>query len=118
MAWPCHLVSIKVSSEVPWLEKPPQTDYLHRSFPTPHVKVLSGDGFSVSLPLPLLLASSSLLRSILSSFQCCGSTDISLPSVGGRTLVFVAEILRRGETSLLLGAQNSGEKLKEVQGVM
>jgi len=38
--------------------------------------------------------------------------------VGGRTLVFVAEILRRGETSLLLGAQNSGEKLKEVQGVM
>ena len=118
MALPCHLVSIKVSSEVPWLEKPPQTGYLHQSFPTPHVKVLSGDGFCVSLPLPLLLASSSLLRSILSSGQCCGSVDISIPSVGGGTLVLLTEILRRGETSSLERADNAVESLKEVQGVL
>ena len=109
--------------ELAWLEHPPgalsvPTSVLSIPSSSPQVKLISGDGYSVSLPLPLLLASSSLLQSTISSYQCCGSTDISIPSVDGRILVLVGEILRRGETSSLAGAQNSGESLKEVQGVM
>jgi len=109
--------------ELAWLENPSCASSLPcsaLSIPSssPQVKLLSGDGFSVSLPLPLLLASSSLLQSAISSHHCCGSTDISIPSVAGRTLVLVGEILRRGETSQLAGAQHSGESLKDVQWVM
>ena len=77
------------------------------------------NGFSITLSLPLLLASSALLRSVLSNHQCCASVDISVPSVGGGTLVLVGEILRRGETSNFFdGDESSKEILRSVQTVL
>jgi len=118
----CSLVSLGSGSDISWLEKPPASlDYMSQSYHlpnSPQIKLLSGDGFSIALPLPLLLASSALLRSVLSNHQCCVSVDISVPSVGGGTLVLVGEILRRGETSNLDGDESSKEILKSVQTVL
>jgi len=118
----CSIVSLGSGSDISWLEKPPASlDYLSQSYHlpnSPQIKLLSGDGFSITLPLPLLLASSALLRSVLSNHQCCVSVDISVPSVGGGILVLVGEILRRGETSCLDGDESSKEILKSVQTVL
>ena len=119
----CSLVSLGSGSDISWLEKPPASlDYLAQSYhspSSPQIKLLSGDGFSITLPLPLLLASSALLRSVLSNHQCCASVDISVPSVGGGTLVLVGEILRRGETSNFFdGDESSKEILRSVQTVL
>ena len=111
-------VSFASKDKLSWLEKHQRESCFHLSNLTSHVKLLSGDGFSVSLPLPLLLASSALLQSVLSSHQCCGSVDISLPSVGGGTLVLVAEIIRRGETSSFDGSINARENLREIEHVL
>eukprot|EP00092_Neocalanus_flemingeri_P012284 GFUD01013242.1.p1 GENE.GFUD01013242.1~~GFUD01013242.1.p1 ORF type:complete len:453 (-),score=106.04 GFUD01013242.1:37-1395(-) len=112
---------VSLSSEIPWLEKPrksPGNFYQSHHILTPQVKLLSGDGFSVSVPLPLLLATSHFFRTVLTSYQCCGGVDISLPSVGGGTLILVTEILRSGETSNLEVAENAKASLKDVQAVL
>jgi len=112
------LVSRK--SNIPWLEKPQSNFFDHscNSPISPQVQLLGGDGFSITLPLPLLLASSALFRAALSNHQCCGSVSISVPSVGGGTLVLVGEILRRGVTSSLDGDDGAKENLKSVQAVL
>ena len=67
------------------------------------VKLWSGDGFSVSLPSHLLLASSKLARRMFIPGEECH--DILLPSVRGSTLPLLVEILRSGVTS------NQGKKI-------
>merc|ERR1719369_640507 len=103
--------------DVLWLDSSSNSPYSIPSFQTTgghQVDLLCGDGFTASLPLPLVLATSSILQSILlSSNQCCGSVGVSLPAVRGTTLVLIVELLRKGETAVLTGTQNSGERLKE-----
>ena len=79
-------------------------------------RLSSGDGFSVSLPAHLLLASSKLARNTLIPGQ--DGQDVLLPSVRGVTLLLLVEILRSGKTSNLGTMDNLGHSLNEVQEVM
>jgi len=118
MAFTSISVSLNSRNSISWLEKKQTESSYHLNSSMTQVKLISGDGFSVSLPLPLLLASSALLKSVLSSHHCCGGVDISLPSVTGGTLLLVAEIIKRGETTCLDGTVNSRESLKEMEQVL
>eukprot|EP00092_Neocalanus_flemingeri_P040247 GFUD01043839.1.p1 GENE.GFUD01043839.1~~GFUD01043839.1.p1 ORF type:complete len:361 (-),score=73.83 GFUD01043839.1:360-1442(-) len=80
------------------------------------ISLVSGDGVSVCLPVPFLLASSSLLRKIYQ--PNVGGQQISLPSVRGETLQLVVDLLHRGSTGGIEGLENTGQRLKDVQGVM
>eukprot|EP00092_Neocalanus_flemingeri_P031337 GFUD01034033.1.p1 GENE.GFUD01034033.1~~GFUD01034033.1.p1 ORF type:complete len:448 (-),score=75.17 GFUD01034033.1:10-1353(-) len=80
------------------------------------ISLVSGDGVSVCLPVPFLLASSSLLRKIYQ--HNVADQHISLPFVRGETLLLVVDLLRRGATGGIEGLENSGQRLKDVQGVM
>ena len=79
-------------------------------------RLCSGDGFSVSLPAHLLLASSWVARNTFILEQA--GQDVFLPSVRGSTLLLLVEILRSGKTSNLGIMDNLSYRLKEVQEVM
>ena len=84
------------------------------------VKLCSGDGFSVSLPSHLLLASSKLARRTFVSGEA--GQDVVLPSVRGSTLLELVEILSSGITSKLsmkgsMG-ENMGQSLRDIREVM
>jgi hypothetical protein len=79
-------------------------------------RLCSGDGFSVSLPAHLLLASSKLTRDTFTPGQAV--QDVFLPSVKGSTMLLLVEILRSGKTGSLGTMDNLGCMLKEVQEAM
>ena len=79
-------------------------------------RLFSGDGFSVSLPAHLLLASSKLTRDTFTPGQAVH--DVFLPSVRGSTLLLLVEMLRTGRTSSMGTMDNLGCMLKEVQVAM
>jgi len=109
------LVSTK--SCLPWIDN---TKKLVRADLTSNslVQLISGDGFSVSLPTPLLLAHSPLIQSVLAQHHHCGTVSISLPSAAGGILILLAEILMSGESCALSGDRNSNQKLCSVQAVL
>ena len=112
---------VSTRSCLPWIEhnrKPDRDQIYHGHTNSSMIQLLSGDGFSVSLPTPLVLANSPLIQSVLSQHHHCGTVSISLPSAEGSILILIAEILRRGETSALCGNKNSCQKLRSVQGVL
>ena len=107
---------ITLSTEKAWLDSVPLS---HMSFSTilsEQVTLVSGDGFSVPIPASFLLASSKLLRDIY--LPDTGGQDIFLPSVMGETLLLAVELLRSGTTGVIVGVEKTGQKFKEVQGVM
>jgi len=69
------------------------------------VRLHSGDGFTVSLPSQLLLASSELARRILVPRE--SGHDIVIPSVKGSSLLLLVEILRSGVSKDLVGIKNN-----------
>jgi len=90
----------------------------HSSTNSSLIHIIGGDGFAVSLPAPLVLASSPLLRLIISNQHHCGAVSISVPSAEGGVLVHLAEILRKGETSVLFGNKYSGKILSSLQSML
>ena len=79
------------------------------------VQLMSRDGFSVSLPSHLLLASSKLARRIFIPGEECH--DIILPSVRWSTLLLLVEILRSGVTSNQ-GKEIMGDRLTDINELM
>eukprot|EP00092_Neocalanus_flemingeri_P016399 GFUD01017749.1.p1 GENE.GFUD01017749.1~~GFUD01017749.1.p1 ORF type:complete len:482 (+),score=128.51 GFUD01017749.1:44-1489(+) len=78
------------------------------------VKLLSGDGCQIAVPAALLLATSPLVRTLLSADHCPPAyiePVISLPSVTGDVLQVVGTILATGV------ARGSQDRLMEVQEV-
>jgi len=107
-----------VSSQDSWLDHFLQQKLLFSNITAlEQVKLISGDGFSISLPVQFLLASSSLIRKIYVSDKS-GQDVLLPPDVKGATLLLVVEMLRRGKTGRLGLAENLGFRLKEVQEVM
>jgi len=108
-----------ICSKVSWINHFQEQKLQHFSvlFPSSNqARLCSGDGFSVSLPAQLLLASSRLARDTLTPGQ--DGQDVILPSVTGSTLLLLVEILRSGKTSSLGTMDNLGHSLREVQEVM
>ena len=107
-----------LSSQDSWLDHFLQQKLLFSNITAlEQVKLISGDGFSISLPVQFLLASSSLIRKIYISDKS-GQDVLLPPAVKGATLLLVVEMLRRGKTGRLGLAENLGFRLKEVQEVM
>ena len=80
------------------------------------VKLWSGDGFSVSLPSHLLLASSKLARRTFIPGE--NGQNILLPSVRGSTLLLLVEILRTGVTSNQGKEEIMGDRLTDIRELM
>jgi len=81
------------------------------------VRLHSGDGFTVSLPAQLLLASSELARRILVPRE--SGQDLLIPSVKGSSLLLLVEILRSGVSNELVGINNTmNNKLNELRDSM
>eukprot|EP00092_Neocalanus_flemingeri_P040250 GFUD01043842.1.p1 GENE.GFUD01043842.1~~GFUD01043842.1.p1 ORF type:complete len:365 (-),score=67.41 GFUD01043842.1:408-1502(-) len=102
-----------LTSEGSWLDHLQQQSTFLLS---DQINLVSEDGFSVLLPVPFLLASSNLLRKIYQ--HNVAGQDISLPFVRGETLLLVVDLLRRGATGGIEGLENTGQRLKDVQGAM
>ena len=112
---------VSTRSCLPWIENIRKPDSAVRSDQTSNsiTQLISVDGFSVSLPTSLLLTTSPLIQSVLAqNLHYCGPVGISLPSTTGDVLILLAEILRSGESSAILGNRNSCQKLSSVQGVL
>jgi len=103
---------------LPWIEKTRKPGSAVRADLNSFTQLISGDGFSVSFPTPLLLAHSPLIQSVLAQHHHCGSVSISLPSTAGGILILLAELLRSGETCALSGDRNSSQKLTSVQALL
>jgi len=82
------------------------------------IHLIGGDGLSINLPAPLVLALSPLLRSIVSNLHLCGNVSISVPSAERGVLVHLAEVLQKGETSVLFGNKYSGKILSSIQAIL
>jgi len=111
-----HFTVVSTKSCLPWIEEIARKSV--RADLNSFTQLISGDGFSVSFPTPLLLAHSPLIQSLLAQQHHCGSVSISLPSAAGGILILLAEILRSGETCALSGDRNSCQKLTSVQALL
>ena len=103
-------------SDFSWLDHLQLQNTYSSAYFRDQITLVSGDGFTVPFHAPFLLASSRLLKGIYQ--DNLRGKDIFLPSVRGDTLMLVAELLRRGVTGGIVCVENTGQKLKEVQGVM
>jgi len=105
-----------ISSQVSWVHHY-EVQKLYFSKAVENVRLHSGDGFIFTIPTHALLASSNLVKSILP----CGEVDqdIILPSVIGKTLLPLVELLRCGMTTITgkIGSINL-DSIKEIQEVM
>jgi len=110
------MARIAFSTEKAWLDYVPLSHISFSTIFSEQVTLVSGDGFSVPIPASFLLASSKLLREIY--LPNVTGQDIFLPSVTGESLLLVVELLRSGTTGVINGVENTGQKFKEVQGVM
>ena len=110
---------VSTRPHLPWIEKALYSGgFTEHIWHSSSIQVIGGDGFSVNLPAPLVLAFSPLLRSIVSNQHHCGTVSISVPSAEGCVLVHLAEILRKGETSVLFGNKYSGKILSSLQSML
>jgi len=109
------MVDTRISSQVSWLDLFLEQK-LFLSKHSEQVKLCSGDGFSVSLPQELLLASSRLARRTFITGE--EGQAVLLPSVRGSTLLLLIEILRSGVTSNLDRMESIGDRLWDIREVM
>ena len=108
-----------ICSQVSWLEL-----YLEQKIFLPEqsvslseqTRLCSGDGFSVSLPSHLLLASSQLARRTFLPGEV--AQDVLLPSIRGATLLLLVEILRSGMSSNMAMTESMGDSLRDIKEVM
>jgi len=105
-----------ICSQVSWLENLVEQQLFSESSCSEQVKLCSGDGFSVSLPAHLLLASSKLAR--MTFVTGAEHQEVIIPSVQGSTLLLLAEILRSGRTSHLDKIDSMAHRLNEFNEVM
>jgi len=106
-----------ICSQVSWLDLfLEQRLYLSMQSVSEQVKLWSGDGFSVSLPSHLLLASSKLARRTFIPGE--NGQNILLPSVRGSTLLLLVEILRSGVTSNQGKEEIMGDRLTDIRELM
>eukprot|EP00092_Neocalanus_flemingeri_P035387 GFUD01038500.1.p1 GENE.GFUD01038500.1~~GFUD01038500.1.p1 ORF type:complete len:467 (+),score=85.85 GFUD01038500.1:46-1401(+) len=112
-------MNISLQNRSSWLDNVSYPD-----FPTTsgdQVKLLSGDGQTLSFPVSLLVSSSSFLQSLLppscSSCACATCPTISLPSTTGLTLTMLAQVLSFGETEQPAG-ESLNNCLQSVQEVL
>ena len=108
--------SSQILSKVSWI-KHYQEENLHSSpaMDMEPIRIYGREGFSVSVPAPILMAFSSLAKRLFIPKTGGGGLDIFLPSVRGRTLILLQELLKLGTTNDILGP---GESMKEVQELM
>ena len=104
-----------ITSHVSWLDLFLEQK-LFLSMHSEQVKLYSGDGFSVSLPPELLVASSGLARRTFITGE--EGQAVLLPSVRGSTLLLLIEILRSGVTSNLDRMESIGDRLLDIREVM
>merc|ERR1719347_1161278 len=87
------MTEFPISSQVSWVDHYIQQK-LYLSEVVEKVRIHSGDGFTFTLPRHALVASSKLIQTMFLSGE--KDQDILLPSVRGRTLIPLVELLRRG----------------------
>ena len=110
------MTEFPISSQVSWVDHYIE-QRLYLSEVVEKVRIHSGDGFTFTLPSHALVASSKLVQTMFLSGE--KDQDILLPSVRGRTLIPLVELLRRGIATITgkIGDMNT-ESIKEIQGVM
>jgi len=110
------MTDFPISSQVSWVDYY-KDQKLYFSNAMEKVRIHSGDGFTFHLPTHALLASSRLVQRIFPCWE--EGQDISLPSVSGRTILPLVELLRCGVTTITGSIGNMKmDSIKEIQEVM
>jgi len=110
------MTGFPISSQVSWVHHY-EEQKLYFSKAVENVRIHSADGFTFTIPTQALLASSRMIKRILPRGEV--DQDIFLPSVIGKTLLPLVELLRCGITTITGKIESINlDSIREIQEVM